>query len=229
MGERPLGLATAFPVAPAEPVEPDGHRLLRAELARELHDEVAQTLTTMVVQMENFKAIQYGRESVIRQLDSYQESTRDVLGNIRRLLFDLRGEPAEAMEFVPRLRRRLREYESRYAIRATLRVSANWPRQLAAQAAIHLSSIVEEALSNARRHGGASRVNVSLSVAVGQIAVLTVKDNGRGMELLWGESAGLGIIGMRERVLLLGGELQVLPTTPRGTVLKAAFPKERLI
>src|SRR5207248_2064815 len=82
--------------APAEPVEPDGHRLLRAELARELHDEVAQTLTTMVVQMENFKAIQYGRESVIRQLDSYQESTRDVLGNIRRLLFDLRGEPAEA-------------------------------------------------------------------------------------------------------------------------------------
>ncbi len=58
---------------------------IRRALARELHDRVAQTLTTMLIELENFKLEQTDRQNVLRQLDELQESTRDVLINLRRL------------------------------------------------------------------------------------------------------------------------------------------------
>ena len=65
---------------------------IRRALARELHDRVAQTLTTMLIELENFKVEQTGRQSALRQLDELQDSTRDVLANLRHVLFELRGE-----------------------------------------------------------------------------------------------------------------------------------------
>ena len=65
---------------------------IRRALARELHDRVAQTLTTMLIELENFKVEQTGRQSALRQLDELQVSTRDVLANLRHVLFELRGE-----------------------------------------------------------------------------------------------------------------------------------------
>src|SRR5437762_11873884 len=65
---------------------------IRRALARELHDRVAQPLTTMLIQLENFKVEQTGRQRTLRQLDELQVSTRDVLANLRHVLFELRGQ-----------------------------------------------------------------------------------------------------------------------------------------
>ena len=78
-------------------VEKDVKRLV----ARELHDRVAQTLTGMLIDVENFKIEPVEWNDVLRQLDTIQESTREVLTNLRQLLHDLRGEGGPVMERDP--------------------------------------------------------------------------------------------------------------------------------
>src|SRR2546430_17430392 len=73
---------------------------IRRAPARELHDRVTQTLTTMLIELENFKVEQTGRQSVLRQLDGLQGSTREVLSNLRTVLYDLRGEEGIAEAFI---------------------------------------------------------------------------------------------------------------------------------
>jgi len=198
---------------------------LRTELARELHDRVAQTLTAMLVEMENFKAVQFGRQGVLREIANYQDSTREVLGNIRALLFELRDEHEIGHDFVPWLRERLARFEARSGIASSLWVSRGWPPSLASQAASQLRRIIDEALQNVRLHSGARTVRVRLDGGPEQVLTVTVKDDGQRVDEV---EPGLGMLGMRERVLLLGGELRVLQAVPHGTLLQATFPKEKI-
>jgi two-component system sensor histidine kinase UhpB len=202
---------------------------VRQELARELHDRVAQTLTTMLVTMEEFKAREFGREHVIDEVSSYQEATREVLSNLREILYGLRGEEDLGSEFVSRAGRLLERFEEMTGIRAQLSVSAGWPARLARHAAANLYRLLEEALNNVRRHSGAHTVDVCLGVQDGGLAILSVRDDGIGALQRTGERMGLGMLGMRERAVLLGGELRIEPARPRGTSLTAAIPKERLL
>jgi len=220
------------------PLEPFGHAAtdpaagamhVRQELARELHDRVAQTLTAMLVEMENFKALDFGRELVISEVSSYQAATREVLSNLREILYGLRGEEDLGGEFVARAGRLVERFEERTGIRASLSVSAGWPARLARQAAVNLYRLLEEALTNVRMHSGASVVEVWFGVTEGDLAVLLVRDDGIGALQAIGERTGLGMLGMRERALLLGGELRIEPVRPHGTSLTAAIPKERLL
>ncbi len=64
---------------------------IRRALARELHDRVAQTLITMLLNLENFKTHQVGKPRLLREITELQESTRDALSNLRHVLYDLRG------------------------------------------------------------------------------------------------------------------------------------------
>jgi two-component system sensor histidine kinase UhpB len=202
---------------------------VRQALARDLHDRVAQTLTTMIVEMENFKALEFARDSVINEVSSYQESTRDALSNIREILYELRGDEDLGSEFLSRVRRLLERFEEKTGIQASLSVSASWPSKLAVQAAVNLLRVLEEALNNVRRHSGAKVVAVSFRMAEGGMAVVSVIDDGVGLAPLMGERTGLGMMGMRERALLLGGELSIEPVRPHGVSLTAVIPKERLL
>src|SRR6266581_9130058 len=108
---------------------------IRRTLARELHDRVAQTLTTMLIELENFKVEQTGRQSALRQLDELQESTRDVLTNLRHVLYDLRGETGIEEGFADAVRVLLRRFEEKTHVHVSLSVSPSWPLRLRSQAA----------------------------------------------------------------------------------------------
>src|SRR3984893_8736923 len=84
---------------------------VKRKLARELHDSVAQILTLMVVDMENFKLDQAGQDVVVEKVDSLQESTREVLNNLRQVLYDLREEPSTESGFVQQVRALLLRFE----------------------------------------------------------------------------------------------------------------------
>jgi two-component system sensor histidine kinase UhpB len=222
-------------VTSVEPLRLDAEDLVasavevRQELARELHDRVAQTLTTMLVEMENFKALEFVREHVITEVSSYQEATREALSNIREILYELRGDEGLGSDFVSRVRRLLELFEEKTGITASLSVSAGWPSRLTVQAAVNLYRVLEEALNNVRMHSGANAVAVSFQVAEGDLAVVSVTDDGVGLGPLMGERTGLGMLGMRERALILGGELSIEPVRPHGTSLTAVIPKEKLL
>lgn len=201
---------------------------VKQDLARELHDRVGQTLTVMVVQMENFKALESGRERMLAEVSSYQEATREVLGNMREILYELRGQEDLGYDFPDRVRRMLDRFQTRTGIVTRLSVSAAWPSRVAIMAAINLYRVLEEALNNVRMHSGAKFVKVSLRMLEGDLAVVSVSDDGYGFGSGLGDGIGLGMLGMRERAVLLGGELTIESVSPHGTQLMIVIPKATL-
>jgi two-component system sensor histidine kinase UhpB len=203
---------------------------IRRMLARELHDRVAQTLTTMLIELENFKVEQTGRQSALRQLDELQESTRDVLTNLRHVLYDLRGETGIEEGFADAVRSLLDRFEERTHVKVRLLVSPSWPSRLRSQAALNLYRIIEEALSNVRMHSGAGLVEVALGPMLGGQFAVSVRDDGRGSDSATGDRApGMGVLGMQERAVILGGQLLVESKAGDGTTVRAIIPKEQLI
>jgi len=203
---------------------------IRLMLARELHDRVAQTLTTMLIELENFKVEQTGRQSALRQLDELQESTRDVLTNLRRVLYDLRDETGIEEGFVDAVRGLLARFQERTQVNVRFSVAPSWPSRLRSQAALNIMRIIEEALTNVRLHSGAGLVEIALGPSVGRYLAVEVKDDGRGTESGAGSRApGMGVLGMQERALLLGGRIEVETVAGGGTTVRAILPKEQLI
>ena len=201
---------------------------VRQWLARELHDSVAQVLTGMVVQIEQVKAGQTGRRSALEALDSLQVSTRKVLANVRQTMLTLRGEPSQGPnldEWLPAL---LDQFHTETGIETRFLGAESWPSPLSTHASINLCRIVEQALHNVRLHSGAQLVLVSLSRDDG-VARLYIRDAGRGRRVSDGSRwQGLGTLGMKERAILLGGELRVDSDFGGGTAIDVRLPVENL-
>ena len=198
-------------------LEPEGDALRAARdwLARELHDGAVQRLTTMIVELEHLKR----RGSRPADLEKLQQSTRESIGDLRRLLCELRDEPAVDFSFVDSVRERLERLAEETGTRADL-VVHSWPDELPAHQATNLRRIVGEALSNVRRHSGASRVTVTLQVVKGSLAI-TIADNGRGMA---SRDGGFGLRGMSERARLLGGRISFDSAPGEGTTVRCISP-----
>jgi signal transduction histidine kinase len=201
---------------------------VKRELARELHDQVVQDLTAMLIDLENFKRAPFDSQSTALQVDSVQGGLRTMLGRLRGMLYGLRGEDATEPDFAESLRIFAVEYQQRTAVRVLVRVSRDWPGAVRRTTAQHLRRIVQEAVNNARQHGGATAIRVSLRLTEGGFARMTVQDDGRGISADDGAGPGLGMLGMRERALLLGGTLSVESARGRGTTIRVIFPEAAL-
>jgi signal transduction histidine kinase len=205
-------------------VEQDVRRLV----ARELHDRVAQTLTGMLIDLENFKTEQVDWTDVLRQLDTIQDSTRLVLNNLRQLLHDLRGEEAVGDSFVNAVGALVSRFEEKTRISAQLTVLPGWPELITQPASVNLYRIIEEALANVKMHSGAHEVRIVLQPDSDNEVSVLIGDNGRGLDTDGSRRLGLGTVGMKERALLLGGQIRIESQDGEGTTVRAVFPKELL-
>lgn len=204
---------------------------VRRLLARELHDSVAQTLSTMLLELDGFRADQYGRAGVLAQLDQLERSTRKALSELRDLLMELRAQPIDDVDLVMLIRESLQLRRGRrHPLVFELSVSPDWPAGIPGRVASELHRMIEEAVDNGVRHSGAERIEIALDVSSrDRLAVMTISDDGRGLPSHGGSGRGLGIVGMLERAVLLGGgvEHHAGPggrgTTVRVTVPIAAF------
>lgn len=210
-------------------VQPTPAELLAGEsfqrqLARELHDGVAQTLTTMLIEIENFKSDQQGRPGVIQRLSVCQDTVREVLNELRGLLFELRGEPAVDSTFISSLKRTYGVQSGRRSsIGVRFRIGRSWPPIIRARTARHLLAIVDEALAFVSPSPG-KRPEVELNVA-GDQALLAVR-TGAGVA---SGDPGLTarVHAIRQRVIMLGGTLDV--QSEAGTLnVKVGFPTRQL-
>jgi signal transduction histidine kinase len=202
---------------------------VRRLVARELHDRVAQTLTGMLVEVENFKSEQVGWQDVVHQLDLIQVSTRQVLASIRQMLHDLRGEEGLGGTFVDAVRAAVARFEAKSNIAVRIEVKEGWPQALNTAASLNLYRIIEESLANIRMHSGARNASIVLGPLSDSELGLTVVDDGRGVDTDPERPAGMGTIGMRERAMFLGGQLQIEGKPGKGTTVSAVFPKALLV
>jgi signal transduction histidine kinase len=202
---------------------------IKSHIARELHDQFAQTLINLSLQTEVFIREQHGHQQVLDHLSFVQSSVREALNNLRQLLCDLRGTPGLAKGLVQALGEGvLATCQLRMKMKASLWVSGSWPGLLPPETSIHIYRIIEEAINNAYKHGGATRVEVALKASDARL-VVKVRDDGRGIAWLdMKKPIGMGILGMRERAALSGGVISIRSRSMAGTTVTLSIPREAL-
>ncbi|MEV0986824.1 HAMP domain-containing sensor histidine kinase [Streptomyces sp. NPDC049949] len=185
----------------------------RKRIAQELHDEIGQTLTAVLLQLKH--AADRTPEPVRTDLHQAQETTRASLDEIRRIARRLRPGVLEELGLHSALRSLAGEFTTP-RLGVTAHITPALPH-LDPAAELVLYRVAQEGLTNAVRHSGATRVEVHLRPLPRGGVGLLVRDDGHGL----GEAAeGAGIRGMRERVLLIGAELHVGAGPQGGTQVR---------
>jgi signal transduction histidine kinase len=196
----------------------------RARIARELHDVVAHGLSLMVVQAEAAEEmLARSPEAAVQPLHRVQDTGREALGEMRRLLGVLRTADVETPSRLPQPSlRRIPELVAEAAgvgLRVDVAVHGD-PVELGPGRELAAFRIVQEALTNVRRHARATRAYVQLTWTPTALRV-EVTDNGAGRS---GTHAGHGLVGMRERAALYGGTLDLGPAPGGGFRVAAVLP-----
>lgn len=197
----------------------------RLRIARELHDVVAHNVSVMAIQAG---AARVSGNSSKEALESIERSARETLSELNRLLGVLRKNPA-APDRAPQPT--LAEIDSllnsarEAGLEATFKVAGE-PRLLPAAIDLSAYRIVQEAITNVLKHASASRVEVVIDYQPEAVDV-TINDNGSGSQEAATASTGHGLIGMRERVEMLGGEMRVGSSALGGFSVHARLPLTR--
>jgi len=195
----------------------------RARIARELHDVVAHGVSVIAIQSDAAEAA-LERDPALAgpPLRAIRGSARDALAEMRRLLGVLRSDE-DGSETTPQPGlAQLPELVARAGVPVTLEVSGE-PRRLPAGIDISAYRIVQEALTNVHKHAGAVPTFVRISWSDDAVE-LSVRDDGPGLNGHGPNDGGHGLIGMRERVRLLGGELSTGPAAGGGFEVRAVLP-----
>jgi hypothetical protein len=205
---------------------------VRREFARLLHDGVAQTLSAMLLELDELRLEQQEQGVALTRVDGLERSTRKALSELRDLLRQLRAGRDGDRDLVKLVKRGIRARAGvRPAVKFELLVSPAWPERITGRTATELHRIVEEAIENAIRHGRARQIGVGFAVSArARYAHVIVSDDGPGLPTRSGlKPGGLGILGMRERAALLGGKVQLAAGTGgRGTTVRVSVPVEAL-
>ena len=199
----------------------------RARIARELHDVVAHEMTVMTIQAAAAKrVVSSDPAQAAEALAAIEEAGHDALTEMRRLLGLLRpDEPAADMSPQPGLARleALVAQMDEAGLAVTVETSGE-PEPLATGIDLNVYRIIQESLTNSLRHGGpGNAATVRLSYQPDRIDV-EIADKGRGAAAS-DTGGGHGLLGMKERVMLLDGEFTAGPRRGGGFVVKASIPK----
>lgn len=226
--------ATAIATAVSAERERDSQRIAaaeqeRARWARELHDETLQNLAALRLSLAaqlrggDQEATETVMRDAIEQLDVEIGSLRSLIADVRPTTLDDLGLEAALEVLADRARRQ--------ELNVELQIDLGWeqgraPARLAADVETALYRIIQEALTNARKHGAAKRVTVSVRDDDNSVEAAIV-DDGKGFDVT-ARADGFGLIGIRERVGLLDGQVRVESTPGHGTAVTVTVPVRRV-
>jgi signal transduction histidine kinase len=199
--------------------------LERSHIARELHDEAGQTLTSLMVALRLLEREAHRPEAVISGIAEMKRTLDAVVENLHRLGMDLRPPSLDHLGLVAALRQHVQTIVSKYGVNVQFESLLTSPR-LSSEVEVSLYRIVQEALTNVIRHADAARVDVLLEQRADRI-ILLVEDDGVGFDLHSATNNGrLGLVGLRERVEMLAGRLHIESAPGKGTVVQVEVPYE---
>ncbi len=188
----------------------------RARIARELHDEIAQQCVAIRVEAAGIEHEARGldRPGVAAGARAIRDAVDRLHGVVRDMLTRLRPPMLDALGLEASLRALAGSWSQRHGIACSVQLDPSC-EHVADEARVALYRVVQEALTNVARHAGASAVDLTLCPEPeGRALLLTVDDDGRGMTPT-ARHAGLGLLGIAERIAGLGGSLD-LAASPRG-------------
>ena len=197
----------------------------RRRISRELHDEMGQALTALKLNLQMLSAAIPPEDILLERLDELVILANDSLQEVRRLAMDLRPSMLDDLGLVPTLRWYTEQFRKRSNCQVSLSIIDDLPR-LTPKTETALYRVVQEALTNVSRHAEADNVEISLSMNDGYIH-LSVIDDGRGLKADYddqGDSLGVGLISMRERIDDLHGNFDIISGLQKGTHIQIAIP-----
>jgi PAS domain S-box-containing protein len=199
----------------------------RLRIARDLHDELGQSLTAMkldlgmtIAEIPTLAKPQAQRLSgMLVRVDGIIDQVRDIAANLRPAMLDDLGFEAAAEWFLGRC-------TGRGELDVQWRAELNGRSRLSSEATTGLFRVLQECMTNINRHARARQVDVRYSEVTDQ-AILEVRDDGVGFDPGTADITGLGLLGMRERVAMLSGTLVVESALNAGTRIKVTLPLGR--
>jgi signal transduction histidine kinase len=212
----------------------------RQRIARELHDETGQKLTALAMGLAAIEAnltageargpAQPTVQDAVGLVRSLRSLADQAITELRRVMTNLRPSQLDDLGLVPTLRWYLREYGERHPELHVTLAADRLPGRLSSDVETVLFRVTQEALSNVARHAHATSVMVSLAQMEGRIC-LQVRDDGVGFDTSGigvpspqARASGWGVVGIRERVALVGGQFTVQSQLGRGTQLTVELP-----
>jgi signal transduction histidine kinase len=196
----------------------------RGRLSRDLHDETAQTLSAVKLEIGMLR--ESADPDAAGRLDHVLHLVDNGIRGIRHVMNDLRPALLDDLGLMPAIRSLASDVQERGGLTVDVDLPDAVPR-LAPEAELALFRAAQEALANVLRHAAATRVAIRLRVAERSLR-LTVTDNGRGFPAGPRTShdpvTHLGLAGMRERIAALGGSTSITPATPTGAIVTVELP-----
>jgi signal transduction histidine kinase len=217
----------------------DAHRRLltereqeRKHLARELHDQVIQDLLSINYQLEEIEADEEMQPRFAQKLADVRDSIRAFVGDLRRICSNLRPPTIDSLGLGAALQSYTHDWSHRTGIAVDLDLDSNLGR-LPETIELSIFRIVQEGLNNVRKHAQAHRVNVSLQHTSPRTLMISIADDGGGIagdfDLAALSARGhYGLLGISERVALLGGRLRLSNQTNGGLFLQVEIPHPRV-
>jgi signal transduction histidine kinase len=199
----------------------EAQELERRRLARELHDETGQALTSILLGLKSLED-SVGSDGARRAVGELRDLVVATLQDVRRLAVELRPKVLDDFGLVPALERLTESFAAQTGIDVRFE-SGLGDERLTEEAGTALYRIVQESLTNVVKHAHARSVSIVLARKVDAVAVV-IEDDGRGFDPATGREDGFGLDGMRERAGLLEGKFQIESREGGGTTIVAEVP-----
>lgn len=194
----------------------------RARIARDLHDELGQQLTAVMV---GLRTVQDGTtvEECRERAAAAARAGAGALDSVRAIARGLRPAVLEDLGLVPAVERLCEELRSVHDLEVSLKLEVPSDRRFPTAVEVCVYRLLQESLTNAARHSGATRVMVELRASARAVE-LEVSDDGRGFDLAATPPGSTGLDGMKERVAMLDGQLRITAGNGQGTRVLVSLP-----
>jgi PAS domain S-box-containing protein len=194
----------------------------RARISREVHDELGQSLTSVKMDLAWLAGrLPPGNGQIRKRIRSTRQLADSIIQSIRRISTELRPAVLD-LGLAAAVEWQVQEFQTRSGIQCTVRLLTQ--EVFASDVSTVLFRILQEALTNVARHAKAARVEVVLQKQRDRL-VLLIRDNGRGFDQVDPSlSKSLGLLGMRERAAILGGQVNISSAPGKGTSVTARIP-----
>ena len=200
--------------------------LERLRISRELHDDLGQTLTTLMLDIRNLQSdLTLPIAELFARLESLHHQVFEATGKVRQLAHDLRPAIVDTLGLNKSLQVYCEKFSARTLIPVTLDIQPAMP-ELPDYYNVILYRVLQEALTNVAKHAQATHAWVELSIE-GASVQLVVQDNGKGFKREQ-KFEGVGIMGMRERVELVGGTMEIHQPANGGVIITASLPTKNI-
>ncbi|WP_449622741.1 sensor histidine kinase [Robertmurraya sp. Marseille-Q9965] len=199
----------------------------RKRLSREIHDGPAQMMANVMMRSDLIEKVynEYGAKDALSEVKNLKKMVRNALYEVRRIIYDLRPMALDDLGLVPTLKKYLQTIEEYHSTTRITYKNIGEEKRLPSKFEVALFRLVQESVQNALKHANAGEIVVKLDMRPEKITIL-IKDDGQGFDPKKRKAESFGIIGMKERVELLSGDITIDSKIGKGTVVLIQVPIE---